>query len=120
MKKVMKALSVRQPFAFLIAKGLKTIELRSRRTNYRGPLLICVSSHKTAQPDRIRLKRGVALCVVDLIDCRPMTKADCKRAWTRNYRPQFWSWVLSGAREIEQFPVSGKLGIFEVELPAAS
>jgi hypothetical protein len=36
----MKALTVRQPYAQLIALGVKTIETRSWATNYRGPLLI--------------------------------------------------------------------------------
>lgn len=44
----MKALSIRQPWAGLIALGIKTIELRSWSTSYRGPLLICASG---GQPD---------------------------------------------------------------------
>jgi len=36
----MKALTVRQPYATLIARGVKTIETRSWRTNYRGRLAI--------------------------------------------------------------------------------
>ena len=36
----MKALSVRQPWAWLLANGHKPIENRTRRFNYRGPLLI--------------------------------------------------------------------------------
>lgn len=36
----MKALTLTQPWASLVAIGAKTIETRSWRTNYRGPLLI--------------------------------------------------------------------------------
>lgn len=36
----MKALTIRQPWAFAIAEGFKTVENRSRRTRYTGPLLI--------------------------------------------------------------------------------
>lgn len=39
----MKALSVKQPWAELIASGVKTIETRTWYTSYRGPLLICSS-----------------------------------------------------------------------------
>ncbi|HFC8533055.1 TPA: ASCH domain-containing protein [Neisseria lactamica] len=39
----MKALSVRQPYAFLIGNCEKSIELRSWKTDYRGDLLICAS-----------------------------------------------------------------------------
>ena len=45
----MKALSVRQPWAGLIAAGLKTIEVRPRPTHYRGDLLICCAN---LLPDR--------------------------------------------------------------------
>ncbi len=36
----MKALSIRQPWAWLIANGYKDIENRSWRTNFRGEFLI--------------------------------------------------------------------------------
>lgn len=35
-----RGLTVKQPWAFAIAEGFKTVENRSRRTNYRGQLLI--------------------------------------------------------------------------------
>jgi hypothetical protein len=40
----MKVLSVQQPWASLIALGLKDVENRVRRSYYRGPLLIHASS----------------------------------------------------------------------------
>ena len=39
----MKALSIKQPFAWLIANGIKDIENRKWRSNYRGRLLIHAS-----------------------------------------------------------------------------
>lgn len=36
----LRALTIRQPWASLIAAGVKTIETRSWRTSYRGPVLI--------------------------------------------------------------------------------
>ncbi|NUU26028.1 MAG: ASCH domain-containing protein [Streptomycetaceae bacterium] len=35
-----RGLTIQQPWAFAIAEGFKTVENRSRRTNYRGTLLI--------------------------------------------------------------------------------
>ncbi|MFF7550901.1 hypothetical protein ACFZCU_45965 [Streptomyces canus] len=35
-----RGLTIKQPWAFAIAEGFKTVENRSRRTNYRGTLLI--------------------------------------------------------------------------------
>ncbi|HVC58350.1 MAG TPA: ASCH domain-containing protein [Candidatus Acidoferrales bacterium] len=49
----MKCLSVKQPYADLIVKGLKTVELRSWNTNYRGELLI----HASSEPDKEGMRR---------------------------------------------------------------
>jgi len=41
-----KAITVRQPWAQLIAEGVKTIEWRTRPTSYRGPILIHAAKAK--------------------------------------------------------------------------
>ena len=46
----MKTLSIRQPFASLICRGIKTIENRSWDTNYRGKLIIHASGKPLAWP----------------------------------------------------------------------
>lgn len=46
-----RALTIRQPWASLVAVGAKTIETRSRPTSYRGPLLIHAGK---ATPDPVR------------------------------------------------------------------
>ena len=43
----MKALSIRQPWAWLIINAGKDVENRSRRSSYRGPLLIHASATMT-------------------------------------------------------------------------
>lgn len=112
----MKALSVRQPWASLIASGQKTIEVRSWKTLYRGPLLICASrSRCNADPT---LPRGVAVCLVDLCDCRPFVPDSDTQAACFPGRPEDFAWVLSNPRPIHQFPVLGRLSLFEVDLPA--
>jgi hypothetical protein len=47
---VVKTLSIRQPFASLICRGIKTIENRSWDTSYRGKLLIHASGKPLAWP----------------------------------------------------------------------
>jgi hypothetical protein len=47
----MKTLSIRQPYASLICKGIKTIENRTWKTNYRGKLLIHASGKPLAFPE---------------------------------------------------------------------
>jgi hypothetical protein len=46
----MKTLSIRQPYASLICRGIKTIENRSWDTTYRGKLLIHSSGKPLAWP----------------------------------------------------------------------
>ena len=109
----MKALSVRQPWALLIASGEKTIEARTWRTNYRGPLLICASKTvKKCGPI------GVAICTVNFVDCRPIRIDDAERACCKIDVEHEFAWVLADARPLEfMYPVSGRLSLFEVELP---
>jgi hypothetical protein len=106
----MKALSVKQPWANLIASGDKTIETRTWATHYRGELLIVSSRTPRIDP------AGCALAIVRLVDCRPMTERDQIDACCDLY-PDAYSWVLRDARRISPFPVRGQLGIFEVALP---
>ena len=103
----MKALSVKQPWANMIASGEKTIEVRTRATKYRGPLLIVSSLKPKIEP------AGCALAIVDLIDCRPLTKADEKFACCE-FRPGLFAWVLRDVRKIRMIPIRGWLGIYEV------
>jgi len=47
----MKTLSVKQPWAYLLCAGIKDIENRTWKTNYRGRVFI----HASAKPDNIHL-----------------------------------------------------------------
>lgn len=105
----MKALSVRQPWAELIATGEKDIEYRTWKTAYRGPLVICASSSWGAdQPcpasERAKFPRGVAVCVVDLADIQESEEAD-----------GLYEWLLETPVRVEPLPVKGKLNLFELD-----
>lgn len=54
-----RALTIRQPWASLIALGVKTIETRSWRTDYRGPLVIRAGAK---EPERGRVGRFTVDC----------------------------------------------------------
>ena len=99
----MRALSVKPQWASMIESGEKTIELRSRRTLHRGPLLICAT-----QPD------GRARCIVNVIDCRPYEPADAKAA-ASEYRDGLWAWVLGDVEPVDRVPIRGSLGFFHVD-----
>lgn len=114
----MKALSVRQPYADLIASGRKTVELRSRATHHRGPLLICSSktpSEGLHFPENALL--GFALCVVDLVGCEPFTllhgPSSAVPADRLAGRGGF-AWVLRNARPVVSFPVRGQVVLWDV------
>src|SRR6266576_2450647 len=100
----MKALSIKQPWANLIASGQKTIETREWATTYRGPILLVSSKVPKIEP------AGCAVAVAELIDCRPMTKADELAAKCPIY-PNAFAWILCNVKAIEPFPVKGQLGI---------
>jgi hypothetical protein len=106
-----KALSVKQPWANLIASGEKTIETRVWATDYRGDILIASSKQPRIEP------AGCAVAVVELTDCRPMTLSDEAAAKCPIYDDAV-AWVLRNVRAIEPFPVRGQLGLFEVDVPA--
>lgn len=103
----LKAISVRQPWANLIRTGYKTIETRTWPTQYRGDLVIVSSRRPRIEP------AGMALAIVRLVDCRPMTSADEAAARCRCYE-RAWAWVLSDVRPIEPIPVRGQLGLYTI------
>jgi hypothetical protein len=105
----MKALSIQQPWANMIASGDKSIETRTWKTNHRGPLLIVSSKTPDIAP------AGYAIAVAELVDCRPMSVLDEPAARCRKYDGAF-AWVLDNVHRIEPFPVRGQPGLFDVEM----
>ena len=127
----MKAISIKQPWAWAIAEGHKTIETRTWSTNYRGELLI-VSSKKPDKdmlfflPDawvnwigvnvtNDMLLYGQALCIADLVDCHPMKPEEADKALCSIYTDA-QSWVFENIRKIDPFPVKGQLNIYSVDV----
>jgi hypothetical protein len=109
----MKALSVKQPRANLIASGQKTMETRKWATEYRGELLIVSSKQPRIAP------AGFALALVDLVECRAMTLSDERFACCEIYENAV-VWIFRNIRALEPFPVLGQLGVFDVDVPHAS
>ena len=106
----MKAVSIKQPWASLIAAGVKTLEIRQWPTEHRGPLLIVSSRRPVIDGHR----HGEALCVVNVVDCRRMTRDDPPFACIRDFYFDHYSWVLRDVRLIEPFGVMGQLRLFDV------
>lgn len=111
----MRALSVRQPWASLIASGRKTIELRSWSTNYRGPVLILAGSGTWRGTEHPIGPRGVSLCVVDLVDVRTVTPMDAEAACIVPPEGFGFAWELRNPRPVEMVSVKGKLGLYRLD-----
>lgn len=106
----MKAISIKEPWAGMIKDGRKTIETRTWRTNYRGPLLLCCSRKPFS------LIAGYAFAVANLVDCRTMIREDEDQAMCKLY-PNAFSWILEDVKKITPFRVDGKLRLFDVTYP---
>jgi len=104
----MKALSIKQPWANLIASGFKTIETRKWKTKHRGQLLIVSSKLPDIEPF------GKAIAVCDVVDCQPMTLEDELYALCDWYDGAF-SWKLENIKPIVPFEVRGKPGMYTVK-----
>ena len=124
----MKAISIWNPYAQLIARGVKTLEIRSRKTTYRGDVLICAGNGKELwqnvspkpfaynEEELAELYKscGYALAVVTITDCRLMTPEDAKEACCE-YRDGHYAYVLTNPRPLAKpFTVCGNLGLFNV------
>jgi len=106
---IYKAISLKQPWANLVASGKKSIETRKWSTKYRGDLVICSSQKPDIHP------AGCAIAIAELYDVKPMEKKDEKKACIKVY-PKAHSWFLKNIRRIEPIKVKGSLGIYDLEL----
>lgn len=119
----MRAISIRQPWAELIASGRKTIEVRSWVTHHRGPLLVCAGGGWHADGVKLHGKLGplgVTLCTVDLVAVRPYMLEDADASLSvdpaKNVSEGMFAWVLANVQRVEPRPLKGKLGFFDVTL----
>lgn len=98
----MKAISIHPEPAMQILAGSKKEEYRSRRTHYRGDLLICSTAQKG--------KKGKALCVVELWDCE-----EVEFEFEDGTVKDGFAWHLRNVRPVKQVEVTGKQGFWNFE-----
>lgn len=126
----MKALSVRQPWAWLIVAGHKDIENRSWPTRFRGRIYVHAS--RTFDNDAMRAielgsisvnaavrqalysvnrwHRGVLIGEVDIVDCVTQSSS----SWFTGPH----GFVLANPHEYDRpIPCKGRLRLFEPEIP---
>lgn len=125
-------LSIRQPWAWLIVNGYKTVENRTWRTKYRGRLYI----HASQRPDfdfattdefRVELAEigivlpnhfdlGGIVGVANLIDCVATCTDEYDADW---HQPDMIAWVLRDSQPLPFYPVKGRLNLFHLDYPSS-
>ena len=128
----MKAITIKQPFASLIAAGLKEYEFRTWKTKYRGEILI----HAGKGVDKKAMKKfehlnleypsGCIIATVTLADCIKVDDELRKKLSERNAEIyssiikhtewEGYGFKLENIVKIEPMPAKGKLSIWEFDM----
>ena len=130
----MKAMTICQPYAELIACGKKRVENREWITNYRGPLLIHAGKSRTwlghretdddlAEQYGRRIEFGAIVARAQLEDCLHIDKIlagryDRLHPWLRNHEHTngTWCWLLRDVERLPQaIPWKGAQGLWDYE-----
>ena len=134
-KRIVKALTMKQPYASLMLQGKQ--ETRTRKTNLKGWVLICAGkkpySNEEHQDisgikqylrcaelvanDKIDISNrtyGMAIAIGHLHNCRPMTPKDEDACFVR-FQPHLFVWEFINVHPIIPFEWSGKLSWFDVD-----
>ncbi|HCU84742.1 MULTISPECIES: hypothetical protein [unclassified Methylophilus] len=131
---VLKALSLKQPFAWLIANGYLLVDDRSWGTQYRGPILIHASKGLYEEyyqyikrhtdvpiPDRDKLEYGGVVGIAKLVLCSkpgelPAGISREQRAHFGGVHQEYYGFLFEQATPLPLMPCAGKLGIFELDI----
>ena len=126
----MKVLTIKQPFASLIAEGYKEYEFRTWKTKYRGPLLI----HAGLGVDKEAMKRyeklnlnypkGKIIAKVNLTDCLEVDNNLKRKLKEKNYlvyqgainsNKKESALKLENVEKIEEISIKGKLSFWDYD-----
>jgi len=106
------ALGIQQPWAELILRGIKTIEVRSQPTQIRGTIYLYTSKRPStlaaaetaAQAHELnveQLPKGLLVGTVEIVDSRPCTAADAAAACIpAELMTRHQAWVLALPRRL--------------------
>lgn len=116
----MHALSIKQPWAWLIVNGYKDIENRSWQTTFRGQVLIHASKTTDPCPFTVetQLRMGIALPRRDKIERQGIvgiaTIVECVTASDSYWFEGRYGFVMEGARPLPFVPCPGALRFWRV------
>ncbi len=125
----MKVLTLKQPWATLVAEGIKKYEFRSWKTKYRGKILI----HAGAGIDKEAMKQyenmdlkfpsRKIVAIAEIIDCLELNEqlnkniiAENNIAYGTKVRTGY-AWKLKNIKKINySHEVNGQLGLWNIDL----
>jgi hypothetical protein len=112
-----KALTICQPYAELIARGEKPIENRTWPTSYRGPLVIHAGKSRDWLDEGDEalypgMPFGAVVAVGELYDCVRVERLPAELADNEHANGP-WCWLLRNVRRIGPIKQSGAQGLWE-------
>lgn len=124
----MKVLTLKQPWATLVAEGIKKYEFRSWKTNYRGKILI----HAGIGIDKEAMKKFAGLNLtfpskkilaeVEIVDCLFLDDELNKKIISENNmaygnkKREGYAWMLDNIKKINyEKEINGKLGLWNYD-----
>lgn len=122
-----KVLSLKQPWAELLASGRKTIELRGWNTNYRGEFYIHASKNTSIEdckrvnlnPDELTTGAIIGKCrITDVIkyETEEERKKDYDKHFAFEYKIPCYGFMIKDAERINPIKCNGKLNFFDCEI----
>jgi hypothetical protein len=133
---IIKALSLKQPYAWLIANGYLLVDDRTWSTGYRGAMLIhaskgiyeeyydyLVENTNIPLPSKDKLGYGGVVGIAKLVICGrpdeiPSTLTRDKRSHFSGVPRDGFGFLFEHAKPLDLMPCPGKLGIFEIDTDA--
>lgn len=127
----MKVITIKQPFASLIAEGIKEYEFRTWKTKYRGELLIHAGkgidkkAMKKFEKYNLEYSSGCIIAKVNLTDCikiddkaREMLKEKNDFVYSSIIKHTEWNgygFKLENVEKIEPIKINGKLSLWDYD-----
>ena len=125
----MKVITIKQPYATLIAEGLKQYEFRTWKTNFRGEILIHagkgVNKEEMKKYPNLEFPSGCIIASVNITDCIKVDDSFRKQLKKENelvYYHQInskddniYAFKLENVKKLKQININGKLSLWDYE-----
>lgn len=127
----MKVITIKQPFASLIAEGIKCYEFRTWRTKYRGEILIHAGkgvdkkAMKKFEKYNLEYPSGMIIAKVNITDCiliddemKEQLRKENELVYSgaiNNTEKKEYGFKLENVVKIDPIPINGKLSLWDYD-----